>query len=42
MLYGPALKIEGLKGEQIVALIERTLREMFNDLRAGRVKKYER
>jgi len=40
VLYGKPLHVDGLKGEQIVALIDRTLREMFDDLRAGRVEKY--
>jgi 1-acyl-sn-glycerol-3-phosphate acyltransferase len=40
VLYGKPLHVEGLKGDQIVALIDRTLRDMFDDLRAGRISKY--
>jgi 1-acyl-sn-glycerol-3-phosphate acyltransferase len=40
VLYGKPLHVEGLKSEQIVELMDRTLREMFEDLRAGRVAKY--
>ena len=40
VLYGPVLKVEGLKSEQIVELIDRTLRKMLSDLRAGRVAGY--
>lgn len=42
VLYGKPLDVSGLKGEQIVELIDRTLRTMFADLRAGRVEKYLR
>jgi 1-acyl-sn-glycerol-3-phosphate acyltransferase len=34
VMYGPALKIEGLKGEEIVALIDSTFHRMFDELRA--------
>jgi 1-acyl-sn-glycerol-3-phosphate acyltransferase len=34
VMYGPALKVEGLKGDEIVELIDRTLRRMFEELRA--------
>jgi 1-acyl-sn-glycerol-3-phosphate acyltransferase len=40
VLYGKPLHVEGLKGDQIVELIDRTLHQMFNDLRAGRISKY--
>jgi 1-acyl-sn-glycerol-3-phosphate acyltransferase len=40
VLYGKPLEVSGMKGEEIVALIDRTLREMFADLRAGRIEKY--
>ncbi len=40
VLYGPALHVRDLKGDQIIELIDRTLRAMFDDLRAGRLKKY--
>lgn len=40
VLYGKPLNVAGLKSEQIVELMDRTLREMFDDLRAGRVAKY--
>jgi 1-acyl-sn-glycerol-3-phosphate acyltransferase len=42
VMYGPPLDVAGLKGDQIIALIDGTLRKMFSDLRAGRVKQYER
>lgn len=40
VLYGKPLDVAGLKSEQVVELMDRTLREMFADLRAGRVTKY--
>jgi len=40
VLYGKPLDVSGMKGDQIVELIDRTLRTMFDDLRAGRVEKY--
>ena len=40
VLYGKPLEVSGLKGEQIVELIDRTLRAMLDDLRAGRLEKY--
>lgn len=40
VLYGKPMHVEGLKGEQLVALIDRTLRTMLDDLRAGRIKPY--
>jgi hypothetical protein len=33
VMYGPPLKVEGLKANEITQLIERTLREMFAELR---------
>lgn len=33
--YGPPLAVEGLKGAQIVDLIDRTLRKMLDELREG-------
>jgi 1-acyl-sn-glycerol-3-phosphate acyltransferase len=36
VMYGPPLKVEGLKANQITQLIERTLHEMFDELRAIR------
>jgi len=33
VMYGPALKLEGLKAAEITALIDRTLREMIFELR---------
>jgi 1-acyl-sn-glycerol-3-phosphate acyltransferase len=33
VMYGPPLKVEGLKANEITQLIERTLHEMFNELR---------
>jgi 1-acyl-sn-glycerol-3-phosphate acyltransferase len=33
VMYGPALNIEGLKGDAIVALIDQTLHQMFAELR---------
>jgi 1-acyl-sn-glycerol-3-phosphate acyltransferase len=33
VMYGPALDIEGLKGDAIVALIDGTFRQMLDDLR---------
>jgi 1-acyl-sn-glycerol-3-phosphate acyltransferase len=33
VMYGPPLMIEGLKGPQLVALIDRTLRDMLAELR---------
>jgi hypothetical protein len=32
-MYGPPLKVEGLKAEQITQLIDRTLREMIAELK---------
>lgn len=40
VLYGKPLDVSGLKGDQIVELIDRTLREMLDDFRAGRLTKY--
>ena len=40
VVYGPPLKIEGLKANQILALIETTLKQMLADLRAGNLQKY--
>jgi hypothetical protein len=40
VLYGKPMNVEGFKGEQLVALIDRTLRTMLEDLRAGRIKPY--
>jgi 1-acyl-sn-glycerol-3-phosphate acyltransferase len=40
VLYGKPLNVAGLKSDQIVELMDRTLREMFEDLKAGRVEKY--
>jgi 1-acyl-sn-glycerol-3-phosphate acyltransferase len=40
VLYGPALNIEGLRANQILPLIETTLKGMLTDLRAGKVEKY--
>ncbi len=34
VLYGPPLAVEGLKGDQIVELIDRTFRKMLADLRS--------
>ena len=36
IMYGKPLKIEGLKGDQIVELIDKTLRQMFKELRSQR------
>jgi len=36
VMYGPPLKVEGLKANEITQLIERTLHEMFAELRAIR------
>ena len=36
VVYGPPINVDDLKGEQIVQLIERTLRQMLAELRAGR------
>ena len=33
VMYGPALDIEGLKGDAVIALIESTLRRMLDELR---------
>jgi 1-acyl-sn-glycerol-3-phosphate acyltransferase len=41
VLYGPPLIIEGLKSEEVVKLIDTTLRKMLADLRAGRVAEYQ-
>lgn len=41
VLYGPPLDIKGLKGNQIVPLLEKTLKQMLADLRAGNVRKYQ-
>jgi 1-acyl-sn-glycerol-3-phosphate acyltransferase len=40
VLYGKPMLLEGLKGDQVVALIDRTLRTMLADLRAGRIEPY--
>jgi 1-acyl-sn-glycerol-3-phosphate acyltransferase len=40
VLYGKPLLVDGLKSEQIVELIDRTLHTMLADLRAGRIAKY--
>ena len=41
VLYGPPLKVDGLRGNEIVPLIESTLRQMIADLRAGNIAKYK-
>ena len=40
VLYGKPLDVSGMKGDEIVQLIDRTLRQMFDDLRGGRIEKY--
>ena len=40
VLYGRPMNVDGLKGDEIIKLIDVTLREMLDDLRAGRVWKY--
>jgi 1-acyl-sn-glycerol-3-phosphate acyltransferase len=40
VLYGPPMRVEGLKGDQVVELIEATLKKMLADLRAGRINIY--
>jgi 1-acyl-sn-glycerol-3-phosphate acyltransferase len=40
VLYGKPILVEGLKGDQIVELVDRTLRKMLADLRAGRIQPY--
>jgi 1-acyl-sn-glycerol-3-phosphate acyltransferase len=40
VLYGPPMKLEGLRGNQIIQLIESTLRKMLGDLRAGEIDAY--
>ncbi|HEX2971467.1 MAG TPA: lysophospholipid acyltransferase family protein [Tepidisphaeraceae bacterium] len=36
VMYGPAMNVENLKGQQIVEVIDKTLREMLEQLRAKR------
>jgi 1-acyl-sn-glycerol-3-phosphate acyltransferase len=40
VLYAPPINVKGLKGNQVIPLIESKLREMLADLRAGNVSKY--
>ncbi len=40
VLYGPPINVKGMKGNQIIPLIESRLRGMLADLRAGNVSKY--
>ncbi len=40
VLYGPPLGVAGLKANQILPLLENTLKEMLADLRAGNLGKY--
>ena len=40
VLYGPPIKVEGLRPKEIVPLLESVLREMLADLRAGNFEKY--
>ena len=35
MVYGPPLDVTGMKGDQIVALIDRSIRTLFDKLRSG-------
>jgi 1-acyl-sn-glycerol-3-phosphate acyltransferase len=35
LVYGPPLDVKGMKGEQIVALIDRSIRTLFDRLRSG-------
>jgi 1-acyl-sn-glycerol-3-phosphate acyltransferase len=42
VLYGKPMNVRGMDSRQIVQLIDTTLRTMLADLRAGRVRKYER
>lgn len=37
VIYGPPMKVEGLSSQQIIELIDKTLRGMLEDLRQGRV-----
>jgi len=40
VLYGKPLNVDGMKSDQIVKVMDRTLREMVEDLRAGQVARY--
>jgi 1-acyl-sn-glycerol-3-phosphate acyltransferase len=40
VLYGTPINVKGLKGNQIIPLLESTLKKMLADLRAGKVEKY--
>lgn len=40
VLYGRPLKTAGLKSDEIIALVDTTLRTMLADLRAGRIQQY--
>jgi 1-acyl-sn-glycerol-3-phosphate acyltransferase len=40
VLYGPPMELAGMKAAVITALIDRTFREMLDDLRGGRLEKY--
>src|SRR5262249_15359529 len=42
VLYGKPVDVSGMKGEQILHLIDATLRKMLDDLRAGRLAEYTR
>jgi 1-acyl-sn-glycerol-3-phosphate acyltransferase len=41
VLYGPPINVKGLKGNQIIPLLESTLHQMLADLRAENVSKYK-
>ena len=42
VLFGEPLHVQGMRGEEIVSLIDRTLRKMLEDLRAGRIRPEDR
>ena len=41
VVFGPALKLDGLRANQILQVIESSLRQMLADLRAGDIAKYK-